>query len=374
MAQEMQNLYIHQHPNGPRLEWRPEDLIVGLARVRFLQGRLIGRMESLGFRPAQDAMLETLTGDVVKSSEIEGEILHVEQVRSSVARRLGLDYAGLLPPETSVDGVVEMMLDATQNYNQPLTFERLFGWHSSLFPTGRSGMAHITVGSWREDSLGDMQAVSGAIGGDRVHYEAPPTTRLDMEMHTFVDWFNAPTDSDPVLKAGLAHLWFVNIHPFDDGNGRIARAIGDMALAQSEGTHKRFYSMSSQIRKEHNDYYRILERTGKGNTDVTPWMIWFLDCLGRAIERAEDNLASVLIKSRFWERVAEFPINERQKKVINILLGDFQGNLTTSRWAKITNSSDDTALRDITTLVDYGILARSVEGGRSTHYNLIIDL
>ena len=370
----MQNLYIHQHPNWPDLEWRPEDLIVGLAKVRFLQGRLIGRMESLGFRPAQDAMLETLTGDVVKSSEIEGEILNVEQVRSSVARRLGLDYAGLLPPETSVDGVVEMMLDATQNYDQPLTTERLFGWHASLFPTGRSGMTPITVGNWRDDIGGPMQVVSGPIGKEKVHYEAPPATRVEREMQTFLDWFNAPPDTDMLLRAGLAHLWFVNIHPFDDGNGRIARAVGDMALAQSEGTHRRYYSMSSQIRKEHNNYYDILERTGKGTTDVTGWMIWFLDCLGRAIERAEDNLASVLIKSRFWERVAEFPINERQKKVINILLGDFQGNLTTSRWARITNSSDDTALRDITTLVDYGILARSVEGGRSTHYNLIIDL
>ena len=341
--------------------------------MRYLQGRLIGRMDSLGFRPAQETMLETLTGDVVKSSEIEGEILDVERVRSSVARRLGLDYAGLLPPEISVDGVVEMMLDATQNYAEPLTSERLFDWHAALFPSGRSGMIRITVGNWRDDREGPMQIVSGPIGRQTVHYEAPPASRIEQEMQIFLDWFNGPPDTDMVMRAGLAHLWFANIHPFDDGNGRIARAIGDMALAQSEDSPQRFYSMSSQIRKEHNDYYDILERTGKGTTDVTGWMSWFVDCLGRAIESAEDNLASLLIRSRFWERIADIPINGRQHKVLNLLLADFEGNLTTSKWAKLTKCSSDTALRDIATLIDYGVLTRSPEGGRSTNYVLVKD-
>ena len=344
-----------------------------LAKVRYLQGRLTGRMESLGLRSSQDAMLETLTGDVVKSSEIEGEILDARRVRSSVARQLGLDYAGLLPSDRSVDGVVEMMLDATQNYSQSLTFERLFGWHASLFSSGGSGMMRITIGDWRDDRRGPMQIVSGPIGREVVHYEAPPAVRIEPEMQTFLEWFNAPSDTDMVLRAGLAHLWFVNIHPFDDGNGRIARAIGDMALARSEDSPRRFYSMASQIMRERNDYYNVLERTGKGTTDVTGWMTWFVDCLGRAIESAENNLSSILARSRFWERIAEIAINDRQQKVINLLLGDFTGNLTTSRWARITKCSTDTALRDITALVEHGILARGPEGGRSTNYSLVID-
>ena len=318
-------------------------------------------------------MFDALTAEVVKSSEIEGEILDVERVRSSIARQLGLDYAGLLLPDRNVDGVVEMILDATQNYAQPLTSERLFDWHFALFPSGKSGMMPITVGNWRDDRGGPMQVVSGPIGREVVHYEAPAATRLEQEMQMFLDWFNEPSGTNQVLKAGLAHLWFVNIHPFDDGNGRIARAIGDMALARSEGSPQRFYSMSSQIRLERNDYYDILERTGKGNTDITGWMIWFLGCLGRAIENTEGNLAAVLAKARFWERIADIPINERQRKVINLLLGDFQGNLTSSRWARITKCSQDTAGRDITDLVDHGILARSLEGGRSTNYSLVID-
>ncbi len=339
--------------------------------MRYQQGRLIGRMDSLGFRPLQEAMLDTLTGDVVKSSEIEGEILDAERVRSSIARHLGLEYGGLLPSDRNVDGVVEMMLDATQNYVQPLTPERLFGWHSALFPTGRSGMMPIIAGNWRDDRAGPMQVVSGPIGKEQVHYEAPAATRIGPEMQTFLDWFNAPSATDMVLKAGQAHLWFVNIHPFDDGNGRIARAIGDMALARSEDSPKRYYSMSSQIRKERNDYYDILERTGKGTTDVTGWMLWFVDCLGRAIESAEGNVASILVKARLWERISDTPINERQRKVINLLLGNFEGNLTTSKWGKIAKCSHDTALRDITSLVDYGVLARSAEGGRSTNYYLV---
>ena len=318
-------------------------------------------------------MFDALTAEVVKSSEIEGEILDVERVRSSIARQLGLDYAGLLLPDRNVDGVVEMILDATQNYAQPLTAERLFDWHFALFPYGKSGMMPITVGNWRDDRGGPMQVVSGAIGREVVHYEAPAATRLEQEMQMFLDWFNEPSDTDPVLKAGLAHLWFVNIHPFDDGNGRIARAIGDMSLARSEGSPQRFYSMSSQIRLERNDYYDILERTGKGTTDITGWMIWFLGCLGRAIENTEGNLAAILAKARFWERIADISINERQRKVINLLLADFQGTLTSSRWARITKCSQDTAGRDIADLVDHRILARSAQGGRSTNYSLVID-
>ena len=318
-------------------------------------------------------MFDALTAEVVKSSDIEGEILDVERVRSSIARQLGLDYAGLLLPDRNVDGVVEMILDATQNYAQPLTAERLFDWHFALFPSGKSGMMPITVGDWRDDRGGPMQVVSGPIGREVVHYEAPAATRLEQEMQMFLDWFNEPSDTDPVLKAGLAHLWFVNIHPFDDGNGRIARAIGDMSLARSEGSPQRFYSMSSQIRLERNDYYNILERTGKGTTDITEWMMWFLGCLGRAIENTEGNLAAVLAKARFWERIADISISERQRKVINLLLSDFQGTLTSSRWARIAKCSQDTAGRDIADLVDRRILARSTEGGRSTNYSLIID-
>ena len=362
---------MHQHPGWPRLEWRQEEIADKLAEVRYLQGRLVGRMDALGFRPSQEAMLDALAGEVVKSSEIEGEMLDLERVRSSVARQLGLDFGGLLLPDRNVDGVVEMILDATQKYAQPLTAERLFDWHFALFPSGKSGMMPITVGNWRDDRGGPMQVVSGPIGREMVHYEAPAATRLDQEMKMFLDWFNEPPNTDPVLKAGLAHLWFVNIHPFDDGNGRIGRAIGEMALARSEDSPQRFYSMSSQIRLERNDYYDILERTGKGTTDITGWMIWFVGCLGRTIENTEGNLAAILAKARFWERIADISINERQRKVINLLLGDFQGNLTSSRWARITKCSQDTAGRDITALVSHGILARGPQGGRSTNYVLV---
>ncbi len=369
----MQRLYIHQQPGWPSLEWRQEELADKLAEVRYLQGRLVGRTDALGFRSSQEAMLNALTGEVVKSSEIEGEILDIERVRSSVARQLGLDFGGLLLPDRNVDGVVEMILDATQNYAQQLTAERLFDWHFALFPSGKSRMMPITVGNWRDDRGGPMQVVSGPIGREVVHYEAPAAARLEQEMQVFLDWFNEPPYTDPVLKAGLAHLWFVNIHPFDDGNGRIARAIGETALARSEDSPQRFYSMSSQIRLERNIYYDVLERTGKGTTDVTGWMTWFLGCLGRAIENAEGNLAAVLARARFWERIADISINERQRKVIILLLGDFQGTLTTSRWARINQCSQDTAGRDINDLVDHGILARSAEGGRSTNYRLVID-
>ncbi len=307
-------MYIHQQDNWPQFHWNQEGLSALLAAVRHRQGRLIGRMEALGFRLREEAVLETLTQDVLKSSEIEGEILDRDQVRSSIARRLGLDIGALTPADRDVEGVVEMMLDATQRYDEPLTEERLFGWHASLFPTGRSGMHRIRVGTWRDDRSGPMQVVSGPVNKQKVHFEAPAAERLSREMAAFLEWFNSPAAIDPVLTAALAHLWFVTIHPFEDGNGRIARAIADMALARSEQSPKRFYSMSSQVRQERNDYYAILERTQKGTLDITPWMEWFLGCLDRAFEGAEAILASVLSKARFWEAHAGESFNDRQRK------------------------------------------------------------
>jgi Fic family protein len=329
-------------------------------------------MEALGFNLRQEAVLQTLTADVLKSSEIEGEKLDPEQVRSSIARRLGMNIGGLKPADRHVEGVVEMMLDATREYNQPLTTERLFAWHAALFPTGRSGMQKITVGGWRDDSSGPMQVVSGPIGKEHVHYEAPAAGRLDHEMATFIEWFNKAPDIDEVLKAGLAHLWFVTIHPFDDGNGRIARAIADMALARSEKSSQRFYSMSAQIRQERGTYYDILEQTQKDTLDITPWMEWFLGCLGRAIDGAQTTLGAVLTKARFWEKMAGISINERQHLVLNRLLDGFEGKLTTSKYAKLAKCSQDTALRDILFLVDRGILVRNPEGGRSTSYAIAL--
>ena len=328
-------------------------------------------MEALGFRVREEAVLRTLTEDVLKSSEIEGERLDADQVRSSVARRLGIDIGGLQPADRHVEGVVEMMLDATQHYDQPLTAERLIGWHPSLFPTGRSGMHRITVGTWRDDRTAPMQVVSGPVGRERVHFEAPVAERLEQEMRRFLEWFNSGTTTEPVLKAALAHLWFVTIHPFDDGNGRIARAIADMALARSEGSSRRFYSMSGQIRDERGEYYRILEQTQQGTMDVTPWMEWFLGCLSRAIEGAQAALSGVIEKARYWEKLRDVPLNERQRLVINRLLEGFEGKLTTSKWAALTKSSNDTALRDIQQLVERGVLVRDAAGGRSTSYSLV---
>jgi Fic family protein len=364
--------YIHALPDWPKFSWDREALAEPLARVRHEQGRLLGRMESLGFQFRQEALLRTLTADVIKSSEIEGEKLDAEQVRSSIARRLGMDIGGLKAVDRNVEGVVEMMLDATRHYDQPLTTERLFAWHASLFPTGRSGMRKIRTGAWRDDSSGPMQVVSGPIGKERVHFEAPTADRLDAEMTAFLDWFNGSEEPDWVTKAGLAHLWFVTIHPFDDGNGRIARAIADLALARSEGTEQRFYSMSAQIRQEPQAYYEILERTQKGTMNVTLWMQWFLDCLGRAIEGAEIMLGNVLAKARFWESLRDFPLNERQRTVLNRLLDGFEGKLTTSKWAKLAKCSHDTALRDIMPLVEFGVLVRNPAGGRSTNYSLVL--
>jgi Fic family protein len=362
--------YIHNHQAWPRFHWDRDRLSEHLSVVRYEQGRLLGRMEALGFKLRQEAVLKTLTEDVLKSSEIEGEQLDAEQVRSSIARRLGMDVGGLRPVDRNVEGVVDMMLDATGHYEQPLTAERLFGWQASLFPTSRSGMRRIRVGAWRDDSSGPMQVVSGPIGRERVHFEAPVAEKLNREMQVFLDWFDESTETDWVTKAGLAHLWFVTIHPFDDGNGRIARAITDMALARSEKSMQRFYSMSAQIRQECAAYYDVLETTQKGTMDVTLWMEWFLGCLGRAIEGAQVTLSTVLSKARFWETFADVSINDRQRLVLNRLLDGFEGKITTSKWAKRAKSSHDTALRDILALVERGILVRNPEGGRSTSYDL----
>ncbi len=327
-------------------------------------------MGDLGFNLQQEAVLQTLTSDVLKSSEIEGEKLNAEQVRSSIARRLGMDIGALKPADRNVEGVVELMLDATRLYNEPLTSERLFGWHAALFPTGRSGMRKITTGAWRDDRGGPMQVVSGPLGRERVHYEAPKAERLDAEMNSFLAWFEGKDQIDAVLRAALAHLWFVTIHPFDDGNGRIARAIADVALARSEHSPQRFYSMSAQIKKEHKAYYDILESTQKETMDVTGWMEWFLDCLGRAIDGAQETLGAVMDKARFWDRIKECQINDRQKIVINRLLDGFEGKLTSSKYAVLAKCSQDTAHRDILALVAQGILVQNPEGGRSTSYSL----
>jgi len=363
-------MYIHELPEWPRFRWDPDHLTELLASVRHRQGRLVGRMESLGFNLQQDAVLRTLTADVLKSSEIEGEKLEADQVRSSIARRLGLDVGALKPADRHVEGVVEMILDATGHYDQPLTAERLFAWHAALFPTGRSGMTKIRVGAWRDDGTGPMQVLSGPIGKERVHFSAPPAVRLEQEMIGFLDWFNRPADIDQVLKAGLSHLWFVTVHPLDDGNGRVARAIADMALARSEKSRQRFYSMSTQIQQEREAYYDILEQAQKGTMDITPWMDWFVGCLGRAVDGAQTILGAVLVKARFWESLRGVPLNKRQTLVLNRLLDDFDGKLTTSKYAKLTKSSQDTALRDILLLVERGILIRGPEGGRSTSYAL----
>jgi Fic family protein len=362
--------YIHERPDWPKYTWDQEKLAPKLAAVRHRQGRLIGRMEAIGFPLRKEAELQTLTLDVLKSSEIEGEVLSPEQVRSSIARRLGMDIAGAIPADRHVEGVVEMMLDATQNFDKPLTAERLFGWHAALFPTGRSGLHKIIVGAWRDDSKGPMQVVSGPIGHEKVHFEAPAAKRLKSEMAKFIGWANKTSDIDPVLRAALAHLWFVTIHPFDDGNGRIARAIADWALAQSENSSQRFYSMSSQIRLERNDYYDILKETQKGTLDVTEWMEWFLGCLDRAIAGTESSLAGVFRKARFWENAAGKSINDRQRLILNKLLDGFEGKLTSTKWAKLAKCSQDTAQRDIQALIDQRILVKDAAGGRSTSYSL----
>ena len=367
-------MYIYELKDWPHFTWNREGLAGRVAEVRHRQGRLMGRMEALGFGLRQDALLSTLSVDVIKSSEIEGEKLDPDQVRSSIARHLGIDIGALTPADRNVDGIVEMTLDALGGFDQPLTAERLFGWHQLLFPGGRSGFNKIRTGAWRDDQGGPMQVVSGPIGKERVHYEAPPAKALKREMRAFLEWFNGSagdyTVIDPVLRAALAHLWFVTIHPFDDGNGRIARAISDMALARSENSPERFYSMSAQIRLERAAYYEILGGTQDQTMDVTPWMEWFVDCMGRAVDGAQAALGSVMAKAHFWESVRGIPLSERQNLVLSRLLNGFEGKLTTSKYAKLAKCSEDTALRDISYLVERGILLRGSERGRSTGYTL----
>lgn len=343
-----------------------------LASVRHKQGKLVGRMESLGFSLQEEAVLQTLTLDAVKSNEIEGEILSADQVRSSIGRRLGMDIGMLLPADRHVEGVVEMLLDATQNYKETLSEERLFGWHAALFPTGHSGMFKITVGNWRDNSGGPTQVVSGAMGREKVHFEAPASERLPAEMTQFINWFNGDNAQDAVIKAAIAHLWFVTIHPFDDGNGRIARSIADMQLARSDESAQRFYSMSAQIQHKRKHYYDILEKTQKGDLDITEWLEWFLNCLDGALEATETTLNAVLNKAKYWKLFTEKSLNDRQKLILNKLLDGFEGKLNTSKWAKIAKTSPDTALRDIQNLVEQGVLEKEDSGGRSTCYRLVM--
>ena len=364
-------MWIHEHKDWPRFAWDVETLAFKLADVRHRQGRLLGRMECLDFGLKREATLRTLTSDVVKSSAIEGENLDSKEVRSSIARRLGIDVAGPAPASRDVEGVVEMTLDAAQRFAEPLTKERLFGWHAALFPTGRSGMRRITVGAWRTADAGPMRVVSGYVGREKVHFEAPHTDRLEREMAAFIVWFENDDGVDPVLRAGLAHFWFVTVHPFEDGNGRVTRAIADMALARADGTPDRFYSLSSQIESERKDYYDQLERRQRGTPDVTGWFEWFLDCLGRAVDGADLALNSVLFKARLWEKINREPVNERQRLIINRMLeDDFKGHMNTSKYAKMAKCSTDTALRDIQELKARGILIQNPGRGRSTSYRL----
>ncbi len=422
--------FIHEKSEWPQFSWNNGALAVPLAAVRHKQGKHLGKMEALGFDLRGEANLSVLTSEVVNSSAIEGETLNPEEVRSSIARRLGLDVAGLPEPGLAhishrvssrdrrgavpsgvsdprgaervlavrraprgektplgavhrrsqqeageicalkVEGVVEMTLDATQNFETPLTNERLFGWHASLFPTAKSGVSRITIGAWRPKEAGPMQVVSGPIGREKVHFEAPEAERLDSEMTRFLEWFNSSPAIDPVLKAGIAHFWFVTIHPFEDGNGRIARAIGDMELSRADGTSDRFYSLSSQIEAERKEYYLQLEAAQRGDLEITRWLTWFLGCLDRAIGNAEKTLAAVLRKAKLWQRINRSPVNNRQREVINRMLGEFEGFLTTSKYAKLAKCSQDTALRDIRDLLDRGIIVQNPGRGRSTSYRL----
>ncbi len=362
--------FIYQLENWPKFTWKIDEFINLLSEARNLQGRILGKMESLGFDLRNEATLETLTLDVVKTSEIEGEFLNRDQVRSSIARKLGMDIAGSVDSDKNVDGIVEVMLDATQNCFNPLSTERLFDWHAALFPTARSGMYKITVADWRTDSTGPMQVVSGAMGKEKVHFQAPKSSVLESEMKQFIDWFNTNTQLDLVLKAAIAHLWFVTIHPFEDGNGRITRALADMLLAQSDRSSQRFYSMSAQIRVERKQYYEILEKTQKGNLDITDWIQWFLNCLINALKSTDITLNRVLFKANFWNRHAKTVMNERQKKLLNKILDGFEGKLTSSKWAKIAKCSKDTAIRDINDLINKQVLIKEKEGGRSTNYEL----
>ena len=365
------NHYIYQETDWPKFHWDREAIALPLAAVHNRQGRLFGRMEGLGFPQRDAAVLGTLTSDVIKSSEIEGEVLNTEQVRSSIARRLGMEIAGMVPADRRVDGVVEMALEAAQNYDKPLTKERLFRWHTLLFPPEAYGADRITAGAGRDDAKGPMQVVSGGIGRERVHYQAPAAESLPAEMEAFLKWVNTTGGEDPILKAAIAHFWFVTLHPFDDGNGRIARAIADWSLARAEASPRRFYSMSAQIRKERDKYYSILEETQKGELDITEWLSWFLGCLDRAIADAENSLSLVFKKDQFWKTYGPRELNGRQHLMINKLLDGFTGKLTSSKWSKIAGCSQDTAQRDIVDLIEKGIMLKDPAGGRSTSYSLL---
>lgn len=363
--------YIYELPNWPNFKWENNIIYKELAKVKYQQGLLLGRMENLGFNIQEDALLTILTNEVIKTSEIEGESLNSDEVRSSIARHLGMDIGALLPSDHHIDGIVEVILDATQNYIQPLTEQRLLHWHATLFPTGMSGMMLVNPGAWRTDSGGPMQVISGRYGREKIHFQAPPAKVLPKEINKFIDWFEQNhREIDPVIKAAIAHLWFVILHPFDDGNGRISRAITDMALARSENLGKRFYSMSTQIRKQPKSYYDILEQTQKNSLDITPWLIWFLDCLYQAIKNSNTLLENILNKAKFWEQNSEKAFNQRQITMLNTLFDGFKGKLTSIKWAKMTNSSQDTATRDINKLIEEGILVKSNERGRSTSYLL----
>ena len=364
------SFYIHQKDNWPDFTWESDKFVNLLSEVRNLQGRLIGRMATLGFDLRDEALLETLTLDVLKSSEIEGEILNPDQVRSSIAQRLGMEFAGLIMSDRNVDGMVEMMIDATRNCFNPLTKDRLFDWHAALFPMGRSGMFKIIVADWRKDKSGLMQVISGRPGKEKVHFQAPDASLVENEMNQFLEWFNKNDEIDLVIKAAIAHLWFVSIHPFQDGNGRITRALTDMLLAKSDNTTQRFYSMSAQIRIERKQYYEILEKTQKGNLDVTEWIQWFLNCLINTIKSTNTVLMRVLFKADFWNKHSKTIINERQKNILNKLLDGFDGKLTSSKWSKIAKCSKDSAVRDINDLIKKDVLQKEDAGGRSTSYEL----
>ena len=367
----MIDMWIHEHQNWPDFVWDTESLASKLADVSHRQGVLLGRMEMLGLELKHEANLNTLTNDVVKSSAIEGEILNPEEVRSSIARRLGMDFAGLVPASREVEGIVEMMLDATQEFSKPLTRKRMFAWHVAMFPTGKSGVHWITVGNWRTAEAGPMRVVSGPIGKEKVHFEAPGADRLDKEMKTFLDWFNNGRDINPLIKAGIAHLWFVTIHPFEDGNGRIARAISDMAMARADGTKDRFYSLSSQIAAERKHYYNQLEKQQRATPDITGWLSWFLDCFGRSVANADITLGNVFFKARLWDFINRKPVNDNQRLIVNRMLeDDFEGFMNTSKYAKMAKCSKDKAYRDIQELKERKIFIQNPGGGRSTSYRL----
>ena len=368
VAAHMQTRYLHQQPDWPSLTWDERALAAQLGRVRQLQENLLGRMQPVEFDLRQQAILETLTSDVVKTSAIEGEILDPARVRFSIAWHLGTNSVAVPSGDERIEGIVYVTLDSTQRFHQPLSEERLLGWHADLFPTGRSGRRPITVGAWR---VHPVQVVSGAIGQERVHFEGPEPSLVPREMAAFLEWINGPPETSEVMRAALAHLWFVTIHPFDDGNGRIARAIADMCLARADNTQQRFYSMSTQIHRERNAYYRILEQTQKEGTNITSWMSWFLGCLERALHRADASLEAILTKARFWQSIADVPINYQQARMLTLLLDDFKGKLTTAKWARIARCSQDNAQRDIDDLIGHGILARNSEGRRGTSYRLI---